>query len=193
MIRCVVGVGLVGAVILTAGCNAGPIVDGQAGADRPQQSMAGPIPPVEKPRDAAVMSRRTCELLTQGQAAGFGLDRPPLPARGLFGTVDCVWKNSSNDRRVQIGLLIGNPTLEVLYKKRSGFPYFDLTTVDGYPIVVTRSNPDLPICVIDAKPAERQSVTVTYESDDLQNDPQRSCDVAKRVASAVLTNLPPKG
>lgn len=121
------------------------------------------------------------------------MDRPPLQLSGLFGTVNCEWKNSTRNRRVEISTLVGNPTLEVLYKKRSGFPYFELTAVDGYPIVVTRSNPDLPICVIDAKPAERQSVTVTYESDDLQSDPQRSCDVAKRVASAVLTNLPPKG
>jgi hypothetical protein len=82
--------------------------------------------------------------------------------------------------------------LEVVYDRERDRPFFELTEIAGYPAIATRSNPELPHCDIDVKPAERQSVSVSYDSKVFKNDPQRACEVGKQVAAAVLMNLPPK-
>ncbi|MGH3933341.1 MAG: DUF3558 domain-containing protein [Pseudonocardiaceae bacterium] len=177
-----------------AGCGADP-----DSGQRPGPSSApavSPIPRVENPRDVAAMSRRTCELLTPQQAQGFGLDLPPEQRDGLFGTVACAWMTTKPDgrvvRRVGIGVFTDNPTLDVVYNRRDSFASFELTTVGGYPATVARTNADLPICDIDVKPAERQSVSLTYDSDEFRDNPQQACEVGKQVVEAMLANLPPK-
>lgn len=159
-------------------------------------SVVSPILPVQNPRDVAAMAGRTCELLTTQQVRGFGLDLSPLQSDGLFGTVDCEWRTTTSDRRVVkrlfVSVFINNPTLEVVYNRRDGFASFELTAIEGYPATVTRSNANLPVCSVDVKAAERQSVTVTYRSDEFDNDPQQACVVGKQVAEAVLMNLPLK-
>lgn len=180
------------AVIALSGCAAG------SAADHPSPAPpASPIPPVNNPRDVAAMARRPCELLTAQQARGFGLDLPPAQLDGLFGTLDCKWTTTTRDRRivrtVDLSMFTNNPTLEVGYSKDRGLPYFELTQISGYPAIVTRTNADVPRCDIDMKPAERQSVTVIYDSEEFSNNPQQSCVVATQVAAAVLGNLPPKG
>ena len=82
--------------------------------------------------------------------------------------------------------------MEFGYAQDKGRPSFELTDIAGYPALVSRSNAELPICDIDIKPAERQSVSVTYESKEFDNNPQQSCEVGKQVAAAVVMNLPPK-
>ncbi|HEX2289411.1 MAG TPA: hypothetical protein VHH53_04275, partial [Pseudonocardiaceae bacterium] len=86
-----------------------------------------------------------------------------------------------------------NPTLEVAYGKREGLPFFELPEIAGNPAIVTRTNADIPSCDIDVKTAERQSVTVIYDSKEFDSNPQQSCEVGKQVAAAVLMNLPLKG
>lgn len=158
--------------------------------------VASPIPPVKNPRDVAAMARRTCELLTPQQAKGFDLDLPPQPSDGLFGTVYCVWTATTRDqriiKRVSISVFTNNPTLEVAYSKRQGFPFFQVTEIAGYPTIATRTNADLPSCDISVKPAERQSFSVSYDAETFNNNPQQSCEVGKQVAAAVVMNLPPK-
>ncbi|MGQ0778997.1 MAG: DUF3558 domain-containing protein [Pseudonocardiales bacterium] len=185
---------VVGFVLLLAGCGADPDSGQQPGSS--SSSAVSPIPSVENPRDVAAMSLRTCELLTPQQAEGFGLDLPPVQLDGLFGTVDCEWNTRIRDgrvvRRVSISVFTNNPTLDVIYNRRTSFASFDLTAVGGYPAIVARPVADLPICNIDVKPAERQSVSLTYDSDELGDNPQQACEVGKQVAEAVLTNLPLK-
>ncbi|MGH3916130.1 MAG: DUF3558 domain-containing protein [Pseudonocardiaceae bacterium] len=191
-----VGVVATGCLILLAGCGGtGSDLD-QPDPRQPSASAVSPIPSVNNPRDVAAMARRTCELLPSPQAAGFGLDLPPQQSDGLFGTVRCVWRSTAPDRseyrRVGIGVFTNNLTLEAVYSMREDLPFFELTEVGGYPAIVTRSNADLPICDIDVKPAERQSVTVSYESGEFDNDPQQACVVGKRIAESVVLNLPTK-
>lgn len=181
-------------VLVLAACGTG------TGAEpvRPSPTQAvSPIPAVKNPRDVAAMARRTCELLTLQQAKAFSLDLPPAPSDGLFGTVYCVWTSTTRDRsmvrRVAISVMTNNPTLEVAYNQWQGRPSFELTEIAGYPVLVSRSNADLPSCDIDIKPAERQSVSITYDSKEFNSNPQQSCEVGKQVAAAVLMNLPPKG
>lgn len=183
-------------VIVLAGCSTSAGAPPEAARSTPAQA-ASPIPPVKNPRDVAAMARRTCELLTPQQAKGFGLDLPPEQRDGLFGTLDCEWMHRTREREilrtVNVSLFTNNPTLEVAYSQDRGLPFFELTEIAGYPAIVTRTNADQAICDIEVKPAERQSVSVTYYTKESKNNPQQSCEVGKQVAAAVLMNLPPKG
>lgn len=194
--RLVANVLTCGSVIILMGCGTGTSVAPEPDRPSPPEA-ASPIPPVKNPRDVTAMAQRPCELLTSQQAAGFGLDNPPKQLDGLFGTLRCKWTSTTRDRRtfrtVDVDMFTDNPTLEVAYNQDQGLPFFELTEIDGYPALVTRTNADLPICDIDVKPAERQSVSVTYESQDFRGNPQQSCVVGKQVAAAVLMNLPLKG
>jgi hypothetical protein len=180
------------AVIALPGCGAGSTTGQTSHAP-----SASPIPPVKNPRDVAAMARRPCELLTAQQARGFGLNLPPEQSDGLFGTLDCKWTTTTRDRRiirtVDLSMFTNNPTLEVAYTKDRGLPYFELTEITGYPAIVTRTNAELPSCDIDIKPAERQSVSIIYDSEQFRNNPQQACEVGKQVAAAIIMNLPPKG
>ncbi|HZE01260.1 MAG TPA: DUF3558 domain-containing protein [Pseudonocardiaceae bacterium] len=188
----------VGSVLVAAGCGS----DTSAAPVPAQPSpapAASPIPPVNHPRDVAAMARRPCELLTAQQATGFGFNLPPEESDGLFGTLDCQWSKTTREqqlvRSLDITMFTNNPTLEVAYSRdHRGLPFFELTEVAGYPAIVTRTNADIAHCDIDVKAAERQSVTVTYHSEEqaLRNNPQQSCEVGKQIAAAVLMNLPPK-
>lgn len=181
-----------GCLILLTGCAAGSD-PGQPDPGQPSSSAVSPIPRVDNPRDVAAMARRTCELLTPQQAAVFGPDLPPEPSDGLFGTIACQWRSNTGDHRIGISVFTNNLTLEAVYDRREGLPFFELTTVGGYPATVSRAVADLPICDIHLKPAQLQSVTVSYRSDEFRGNPQQACVVGKQVAEAVLLNLPVKG
>jgi Protein of unknown function (DUF3558) len=184
-----------GAVLLSTACGA---TTGAAPVPSQPSSApaANPIPPVKNPRDVAVLARRPCELLTAQQAKKFGLDLPPRQYDAGLGDLGCEWattlRNQETIRKVQIDTFTNNPTLEVAYYKDRNRPFFELTNIAGYPAIVTRTNADLPICDIDVKPAERQSFSLTYESQEFKSNPQQSCEVGKQVAAAVLMNLPLK-
>jgi hypothetical protein len=187
-----------GSVIAAAGCGGGPGAAPVAAPPSPAP-VASPIPPVKNPRDVAAMARRPCELLTSQQATGFGFGLPPQELDGLFGTLDCQWRKTTRSQELVRSLIItmftNNPNLEVAYNRdHRGLPFFELTEIAGYPAIVSRTNADIAVCDIDIKTAERQSVTVTYQSEEqaLKNNPQESCEVGKQIAAAVLMNLPPK-
>ncbi len=197
-IRLLASLVAVGSVLVAAGCGSGTSAAPVPAQPSPAPA-AGPIPPVNHPRDVAAMARRPCELLTAKQATGFGFDLPPEESDGLFGTLDCQWSKTTREqqlvRSVDLTMFTNNPTLEVAYSRdHRGLPFFELTEVAGYPAIVTRTNADIAHCDIDVKAAERQSFTVLYQSEEqaLKNNPQESCEVGKQIAAAVLMNLPPK-
>jgi hypothetical protein len=174
-----VAVVVVGAL---AGCGSG------GGTQQP----TSPIPPVQKPRDVAAMASRPCDLLTPQQAAKFGLDRPPRRLPGVLGKVDCEWRSSMADVWVYISTSPNKSTLEDIYARRASLPYFQLTQLSGYPATAVRSDPRLPVCDVDLKAAEGQSVTVSYDTTKLDKEPQQGCVTGKAVAQEVLKNLPLK-
>lgn len=185
-----------GSVIVLSGCGSGTSTTTEPLQSGPTE-VVSPIPQVKNPRDVAALARRPCELLKSQQATQFGLDLPPTQYDAALGDVGCKWTSTAPDRRtsrtVYISTFTNNPTLEVVYSREKDRPFFKLTEIAGYPAVVTRSNPDLPHCNIDVKTAERQSVSVSYDSKEFNNDPQQSCEVGKQIAAAVLMNLPLKG
>lgn len=151
------------------------------------------IPRVDTPHNIGPIADRTCELLTPQQAARFGLDRPPRQIRGRLGNVECEWRSSDAAVWVYISTFTNRLTLEEVYNQRARLPYFELTRVGGFPAIISRTDASLPVCDIDVKPAERQSVTVTYDATRFNNAPQQGCVEGRRVAEAVLANLPPAG
>jgi hypothetical protein len=184
-----------GSVILLAGCGAGTSPPPAAVQASPTRAMSS-IPPVKNPRDVAAMVRRPCDLLTSQQATGFELDLPPKQLDALLGTLRCKWTSTTRDRQivrtVDVSMFTDNLTLEAVYNRRQSFAFFELTEIAGYPVITTRANADIPSCNIDIKPAEQQSVSITYESKEFDGNPQQSCEVAKQVAAAVLMNVPLK-
>jgi hypothetical protein len=42
------------------------------------------------------------------------------------------------------------------------------------------------------KTADRQSVSITYDSKEFNSNPQQSCEAAKQIAAAVVLNVPLK-
>jgi Protein of unknown function (DUF3558) len=184
-------------IIVLASCDTGTSTGPRPEPVRsdPRQA-ASPIPPVNNPRDVAAVAHRTCDLLTSEEAKQFGLDLPPTPSEGLFGTVYCTWAKTTPElytvRRVSVTVFTNNPTLEVGYNQDRNRPSFQLTDVLGYPALVSRPTADSPSCAVDIKLANRQSVSINYESRELDNSPQQSCEVAKQVAAAVVKNVPLK-
>jgi hypothetical protein len=194
-VRLVATVIAAGSVIVLAGCGRSTNAAPEPTRASPSESSS-PIPSVKNPRDVTAMARRPCELLTPQQATAFGLDLPPKQLSGLLGTLRCKWTSTTRDRRtfrtVDISMFTNNPTLEVGYNQDRGRPSFELTEIAGYPALVSRPLTDDPSCDIDVKPAERQSVSVSYESMELESSPEQSCVVGKQIAAAVVMNLPTK-
>lgn len=175
--------GMIVTGLALAGCGAGT-TKAPAAADV--------IPRVDHPRDVRAVADRPCALLTPQQAASFGIDRPPRQLSGALGTIDCEWRDSQGDVWVYISTFTDKQTLEEVYDQREMLAYFELTEIGGYPAIVSRADATLPACDIDIKPAEQQSVTVSYDSTALNNTPQQGCAVARQVAQAVMLNLPPQ-
>jgi hypothetical protein len=174
-------VGVIMAGLALAGCGTG--TSGEPAA----QSV---IPPVAHPKDVRAVADRPCDLLNSQQAAGFGLDRPPRELPDAFGNVDCEWRSSRADVWVYISTFTDKPVLEEVYDKRETLFSFELTEIGDYPAIASRTDSTLPVCDIDIKLAEYQSVTVSYDSTAFNKIPQQGCVVGKQVARAVLQNLP---
>ncbi|MGH3793563.1 MAG: DUF3558 domain-containing protein [Pseudonocardiaceae bacterium] len=183
---------VVGAVVSLAGCTSELKGGSLSMPDAASTATASPISPVRHPRDITALTRRPCDSLTPEQAAMFKFDRPPQQMPGVPGPLACEWANNARDR-IHLSARTNEVTLEDVYRKRRSFAFFELTETNGYPMTVSRTNAKLPTCDIDLKPAERQSVSLTYESPGLDHDPQQACVEGKQVMKAVLMNLPPTG
>lgn len=182
----VAGVIVASSLVALAGCG---YLEKANGAEKADAARA--VPRVEKPRNIAAVADRPCELLNPQQAARFGLDRPPRQIPGRLGSMDCEWRSSKADVWVYISTFTNRLTLEEVYTRRESLPYFELTRIGGYPAIVSRTDESLPVCDIDIKPAERQSVTVSFDSTEFNKQPQQGCVVGRRIAETVLSNLPP--
>jgi Protein of unknown function (DUF3558) len=186
-----------GSVITLAACaGASPAPAPAAPPPSTTQTLA-PLTPVGPPRDLTAMARQPCDLLTPQQASGFQLGLPADQLTGLHGTLRCKWTTTTGTTREIVRMLDVSPsvdssTFDTAYNRERGLPVFEVTSISGYPALAMMANTKLPICTVEIKLAERQSVSVDYEDKTLNKNPQQSCEIGKRVAAAVLTNVPPK-
>ena len=192
-----------GSVIMLAGCAGAPSAPAPAPAPAPvtpqpsPMQTLGPVPPVSSPRDIAGLTQRPCSLLTLQQATGFQLDLPADQLTGTHGTQRCKWTTTTSPahdivRMLDITLSVNSSDFDAAYNRDRGLPAFEVTDITGYPAIVRMTNANLPICAVRIKVAERQSIFVDYEDKSLNKNPRQSCEVGKRIAAAVLTNVPPK-
>lgn len=187
-----------GSVIMLAACAGAAHAPAPTAAPPPGATQPpGPISPVDNPRDLTTMARRPCDLLTVSQATGFRLDLPADQLTGLHKTLRCKWTTTTGTARevvrmLDVSLSVNNPVFDDAYGRDRGLPSFEATNIAGYPAFATMVNAKLPICAVKVKVAEQQSVSVTYEDKTLNKDPQQSCEIGKRAAAAVLTNVPLK-
>ncbi|MCA1836954.1 MAG: DUF3558 domain-containing protein, partial [Actinobacteria bacterium] len=140
------------------------------------------------------MTRRPCDVLTAQQAIELRLDLPGDQLAGLHDTLRCQWTTTTGSAReivrmVDVSLSADNAAFEAAYSRDRGLAFFELTNIAGYPAIVTRTNPNLPICTVKVKVAEQQSISVDYEDKVLNKNPQQSCEVGKRVAAARSRSL----
>ncbi|MBV9060315.1 MAG: DUF3558 family protein [Pseudonocardiales bacterium] len=190
-------------VIMLAGCAGASNAPASAPAPAPTTPQpspiqtVGPIPPVSNPRDITSLTQRPCELLTLQQATGFQLDLPADQLTGTHGTQRCKWTTTTSPaheivRMLDLTLSVNNSDFDTAYDRDRGLPAFEVTSITDYPAIVRMTNPHLPICAVRIKVAEQQSIFVDYEDKTLNKNPRQSCEVGKRIAAAVLTNVPPK-
>lgn len=185
--RVAAGVVVTGSLLASVGCGA-LAGEQQANEVEPVESR---LPPVDNPRDIESFVDRPCDLLKPEQAAEFAIDQPPRELPDVFGGVDCEWRSSTAHVWVYISTSTEELTLEQVYSGRDSLPYLEVTELGGHPAVVSRTQDDLPVCDVDIKLAERQSVTVSYDSIAFNDTPHQGCVVGKRVAQVVLENVPP--
>jgi hypothetical protein len=158
-----------------------------------RQPLLPETPRVAEPRDLRDIP--ACQLLTPTQATEFGLDLAGARPDEFQSTYDCDIHapDSSTSASIVSAYRYEVGGLDRLYRNREllldGDGIFVPGTLDGFPTVITDAN-SADDCVLNVGVADNQVLLI-----DTGVDPYRStvhaCDLARAVASAVLTNLPP--
>lgn len=185
-----------GAVVLVlAGC-AGPVAGVPAPAGAPPAPAApftpGPgVPRVARPRDARHIA--ACDLLTPAQLEGFGVDLATARSSEQNTGLRCEWRARNKLVRFEAVVAAGLgpsgfiPGLSQLYFQRDTYDIFEPGELDGFPIVHADRDVNSD-CTIYVGNADDQVVYTAAGS--ATGDPKR-CDIARAMASALLSNLPP--
>ncbi|MFC5997081.1 DUF3558 domain-containing protein [Pseudonocardia hispaniensis] len=185
-----------GALLAVAACGqpvTTPAVAGPPGAVPATAAPSAPptserhAPRVPHPKDARGIA--ACELLTPRQLVELGL-RPESarPAHSRL-TRDCSWSAGEGD---VAALLIATDEatdgLESIYLQRTGFAVFEPGEVAGHPSVRANLNPG-PFCELWVGVADDRLLWVDGKVGvGSLPDP---CERSRRMAAAVLSNLPP--
>lgn len=148
---------------------------------------------VRNPKDARGIPY--CQLLTRSQLLALGM-LPDTATEGLrqSNVGDCGWDladDPDNAGGITVRVDSANPALRGLYIIHSGRPYdfFEPTEVAGHPAVAVRISPDAG-CTMEVAIADDQllSAGANVVSRAMPDD----CERARRIAEAVLANLPPR-
>jgi hypothetical protein len=175
------------AAVLT-GCSAG---GGQpVGADPTSASAASEpadlIPPVRNPKNLAGIL--PCLLFTPAQLEANRIDQPGQP-KNVLGSPGCEWGDRARTREIRIFVDLGNEVLRNVYAQREAFPVVEITQVEGYPAIRTKSDVDGTTCYFRVAAAERQTLVLGFTS--LRPGKEEPCGRAKALAEVVIGNLPP--
>jgi len=176
---------------------AGCAIPGTSAPAAPAATSAPAFPPgdeipqeiqVRTPKDARGLP--VCAMITPDQLTALGLR--PETARGADPPVaapysDCTWTLTA-DPDDAAGIAVrtdtAHPALLGVYRVRSALSMFEPTQVSGHPAVAERGHPTGP-CSIDVGIADDQLLSATGST--RRHAP---CDLSRRLAEAVLANLP---
>lgn len=182
-------------VLMIAGC--GTTVTGVPASVSPAGSAAvtyevGPgVPRVGDPRDARGIG--PCDLLTDAQLDAVGIDPASAKTSQQNTAFRCSWRSrdklggfeadNNSDARPN-GYIAG---LSGLYAVRETFAIFEPGELDGFPIVHADRNVGSD-CTIYVGVADDQML---WTAAGYVKGPQKRCDLALKMASAMVSNLPP--
>ncbi|WP_158226935.1 DUF3558 domain-containing protein [Amycolatopsis vastitatis] len=112
---------LLGAVALITACSAAA----------PPAPLSPPIP--GDPLDLSAYARDPCALLPAAQLTRFYITRPGTASAGIDGPT-CSW-TPSDTSALTYRASVGAGGLDKVYRRRTSFSVFDVTTVHSYPAV----------------------------------------------------------
>jgi hypothetical protein len=150
-------------------------------------------PRVAEPRDLRGIP--PCRLLTPTQITDLGLDPSTAEPDEFHSTYDCYIDSADTSKSAAIASAyqfeVGG--LDRLYRNRQllldGDGIFVPGTLDGFPTVITDAN-SADDCALNVGVADDQVLLIDTDVDHYLST-VHACDLARDVASAVLTNLPP--
>jgi hypothetical protein len=166
--------------------SASPVADGSV----PYEVGPG-VPRVPNPRDARGIA--PCDLLTSAQLEAVGIDPATARTEQQNTAFRCVWRSrdklggfeaDNNSEARPNGYLAG---LSSLYVFRETFAVFEPGELDGFPIV--HADRDVGSdCTIYVGVADDQML---WTAAGYVKGPVKRCDLALKMASSMLSNLPP--
>ncbi|WP_169383111.1 DUF3558 family protein [Pseudonocardia acidicola] len=165
---------------------ASPASTAEESVSNPASALA---PRVQHPRDARRISG--CAALATSQLAELSLDPSSAADISSASTSGCRWQAFDRSFIAAVVVAVDLPVggLEGVYLGRATFTVFEPDQVDGFPVVRTDRNGG-PDCTLHVGPADDQLVDVLVS--EVLNRSIDTCDAASRVASAVLSTLPPR-
>lgn len=164
-------------------------------------STTGPIP-VEAPApnrfgapvptrslDGTARSEQPCRLLSEGELRSFGLQANGRLQRLPLGAPACVWEAPGFGREVSAAVIVNRDFLVDTYRSRANYQVFEPISVRGLPAVAQQTTAEALTCTVTTGIAVGQAVDIS--STELGGAPEPPCETARRVADAVVANLPP--
>ncbi len=177
--------------------NPGPTGGGESSESAPpssEESDPNGAPSVTEPLDADRFIADPCAALTQEQVAGFGFTGPGVPE--MEGAIaeqagpSCTWQGTVDEPgTIGVTYLTGLENgLADIYGTRERYEYFEETTVNGYPAVVsdTVDHRDIGTCGVVVGVSDSLTFS-TLEQGDL--DAVGACERAEQVAAAVIETM----
>lgn len=182
----------------TAAGNPGPTSGGgQSSGSVPsssEESDRNGAPSVSDPLDADRFIADPCAALSQEQVAGFGFTGPGTPqTEGAIAEQagpGCIWQGTVDEvGSIGVGYLTGlDNGLADIYGTRDRYKYFEETTVNGYPAVVsdTVDHRDSGTCGIAVGVSDSLSFSALVQHDP---DATGACERVEQVAAAVISTM----
>lgn len=150
------------------------------------------VPSVSNPLNVKTFlnPKEICYIISEEQAKKLGFDRPQAkPKHDPYGSFCGVSDNGEGENNLDIGIQ-KNLSLHDVYEKRTDWPYFKPEEVQNYPLVLgaVHDYRSKGVCRAHLAVSNRQTSDITY-TDNATKSAKKSCDMAKRAASEVVTTL----
>ena len=172
------------ATLIIGGCSSDAQAPDQAQAP---ERFGAPIPTL--PLDGTAQTERPCGLLNESQLQAFGLQPDGRIQQLPLGAPACVWQGPGFSREVSAAVIVDRDYLVDTYRSRSMYQVFEPVSVGGQPAVAQQTTAQALTCTVTTGIAVGQAVDVS--STEFGDAPATPCEIARRVAEAVVANLPP--
>ena len=161
--------------------------------DPSASSSAGSAPKVADPLDGSRYQKAPCSVLSRSQLSPYGVGAGTPNTSGAVAEnagPSCSWANTDEGSGITVGFFVGiRDGLTGLYRGNSlgRFPYFEPTSIDGYPAVLAdfvdrRSDGSCQMVV-----ALNDKLAVGVNR--VRGNPEQACSDARNIASNRLRTV----